>query len=180
MELGALICTPKNPLCRDCPVFSECTAYNTDTIPRYPYKSPAARVPRYQVSIGIIINEGDKSFYIQKRPSEGHLGGLWEFPGGKAEKGESPGQTLIRECREELGAEVQIIRELPLIRHAYSHFKIEITPFICSLKEPGTLQPQEAPFRWITFEQLEQYPFPAANHKLFPHLSAYLEGLELK
>jgi A/G-specific adenine glycosylase len=174
MELGAVICTPRNPRCPACP-FREaeaCTAFTTHTVDRYPFKSPTRKVPEYPVSVGIIVKEGN-TFYIQKRPSTGHLGGLWEFPGGKARKGETPEQALHRECREELGCEVEIIRSLPVVRHAYSHFKIEMSPFICRLKGED-VHPQEGlPFRWVTVDQLADYPFPAANHQIFPHLKAF-------
>ncbi|MCX6581697.1 MAG: A/G-specific adenine glycosylase [Candidatus Aminicenantes bacterium] len=171
MELGALICTPQKPRCDACPFHEQCIAFTTNTIDRYPFKSPAGKVPEYKVSIGIIIKEA--KFYIQKRPSEGHLGGLWEFPGGKAAAGESPEQTLFRECKEELGCEVEILQPLPLVRHAYSHFKIQMSPFICQLKH-GDIHPQEnRPFRWITISELDIYPFPGANHKFFPRLKEY-------
>ncbi len=173
MELGALICTPQKPQCPTCPFNEQCTAFITNTIERYPYKSPTGKVPEYRVSIGIIIKE-DK-FYIQERPSEGHLGGLWEFPGGKAAAGESPEQTLLRECKEELDCEVEILQPLPLVRHAYSHFKIQLTPFICRLKDRDILPQTNRPFRWITISELDIYPFPRANHKFFPQLKKYFK-----
>lgn len=172
MELGALVCTPKSPQCSQCPLQKQCFAFHSGGVERYPYKSPSKTVPQYRVSVGIIVRE-DK-FYIQQRPSEGHLGGLWEFPGGKSEPGETPEQTLIRECREELGCEVTIIKTLPIVRHAYSHFKIQISPFICqSIEEPKPLENQ--PFQWVTVRQLEDYPFPGANHKFFPDIREYFE-----
>ncbi|MCP5105167.1 MAG: A/G-specific adenine glycosylase [bacterium] len=171
MELGALVCTPKTAHCSRCPLKKQCIAFTTFTVDRYPFKSPAGKVPRYRVSIGIIVKEN--RFYIQKRASKGHLGGLWEFPGGKAEKGETPEQALVRECREELGCEVEVIETLPVVRHAYSHFKIEMTPFICRLGK-GNVQPVEGQlFEWIDIEELEKYPFPGANHEVFPRLKAF-------
>ncbi|NIR08318.1 MAG: NUDIX domain-containing protein, partial [Candidatus Aminicenantes bacterium] len=98
MELGAAVCMPKNPNCSSCPLNKTCTAYTTKTIEHYPYKSPLRDVPEYKVSIGIVIK--GRKFYIQRRPSEGHLGGLWEFPGGKSREGELPEETLLRECKE--------------------------------------------------------------------------------
>jgi A/G-specific adenine glycosylase len=171
MELGASICTPKHPQCSTCPLSTRCTAYQTRTIHRYPYKSPLRDVPEYNVSIGIIIKEG--KFYIQKRPSEGHLGGMWEFPGGKARENESPEQALNRECREETGAEIDIVQPLALVHHAYSHFKIHMSVFICRLKQGDVQPPPNQPFQWITAEELERYPFPGANHKFFPALKAF-------
>lgn len=171
MELGALICIPKKPLCPKCPFQLQCKAFNTHSIEQFPVKSAMAKIPEYNVSIGII--EKDNRVYIQKRPSTGHLGGLWEFPGGKARPGETPSQTLLRECLEELKTEIEIIEKLTLIHHAYTHFKIHMTVFRCHLKsntQPIIHPPQNTPSRWITLDQLDLYPFPTANHKFFPLL----------
>ncbi|MGE5340327.1 MAG: A/G-specific adenine glycosylase [Candidatus Omnitrophota bacterium] len=177
MELGATVCTPRTPACPCCPLQTGCTAYMTGTIDRYPFKSPGAKVPEYRVSIGVIFREG--RIYIQQRPPNGLLGGMWEFPGGKSQGDETPEETLVRECREELRTEVEIIERLATVRHAYSHFKIEMTVFICRLKakEPDVRPREETPFRWMTIEELETYPFPGANHKFFPALRRYIQGL---
>jgi len=173
MELGALICTPKIPQCSVCPLNKHCVAFTTNCVDRYPYKSPSGKVPEYRVSIGIILK--DNQFYIQKRPSKGHLGGLWEFPGGKAQKDETPEQALHRECKEELGCEIEIMKALPVVRHAYSHFKIEMTPFICRLKSEDVYPREHQPFLWITIDELDVYPFPGANHKFFSLLKTLLK-----
>jgi A/G-specific adenine glycosylase len=173
MELGALICTPQTPQCSMCPLNKHCVAFTTNSVDRYPYKSPSGKVPGYRVSIGIILK--DNKFYIQKRPSKGHLGGLWEFPGGKAQKDETPEQALHRECQEELGCKIEIIKPLPVVRHAYSHFKIEMTPIICRLKSENVHPRERQPFLWITIDELNAYPFPGANHKFFPLLKTLLK-----
>ena len=168
MELGASLCKPQNPKCPDCPLRDECRAYLNNTVAEFPYKSSLPKAPEYNVSIAVILRQG--KFYIQKRPSEGHLGGLWEFPGGKAEPGESPKAALLRECKEELGTEVKIIKKLALVRHAYSHFKIKMSVFLCRLEDETVQLPEGPESRWITNDELDQYPFPKANHKFFPAL----------
>jgi len=174
MEIGALICTPRSPRCPDCPLKKACVAFQTSQVDIIPYKEPTRRVPRYPVSIAVILQ--DNRFYIQKRPPEGHLGGMWEFPGGKAGPGESPEQALLRECREELGVEVTIRQKLAFVKHAYTHFQIDLTVFLCTLPalERDFTPRQAQPFAWITAEQLEKLPFPATNHKFFPALKDWL------
>jgi A/G-specific adenine glycosylase len=174
MELGAVICTPRTPRCTSCPLRENCTAYLNHAISLYPFKSPLRRAPEYNVSIGIIL-KGER-FYIQKRPSEGHLGGLWEFPGGKAKKGETARAALLRECKEELGTDIKIIKKLAVVRHAYSHFKIHMSVFVCRLSAEDIEVRSEAghPFQWITITELEKYPFPGANHKFFPALKEFI------
>lgn len=171
MELGALICTPKNPQCPTCPINKNCTAFQTNTITLYPFKPAKPKVPTYQVAVAVIVDKDH--FYIQKRPSSGHLGGLWEFPGGKAEPGETPSETLIRECYEELGIAVDILQPLAIVHHAYSHFKICLHVYLCQWKEKKPLPSTEIEYRWITIHQLNDYPFPGANHKFFPQLREY-------
>jgi len=174
MELGALICLPKVPACSFCLLQNKCFAFNNDAVAKLPFKSPAAKVPEIRVAVAVIVAEG--KFYIQKRPSSGHLGGLWEFPGGKVDENESAEQALVRECCEELGTDVVIVDNLAVVKHAYSHFKIVMSVFICSLPEgPDSVkQPEGHPFCWISIDQLEDFPFPGANHKFFPQLKGFL------
>ncbi|MBP7460548.1 MAG: A/G-specific adenine glycosylase [Candidatus Delongbacteria bacterium] len=167
MELGALICRVKSPLCPDCPLQLDCFAYRSGSTDRFPYRSPSKIIPEYRVSVAVIIR--DRQIYIQQRKAEGHLGGMWEFPGGKAESDETEIRTLQRECLEELGIEPRIRYALPIVRHAYSHFRIILTPLICYLN-PGDEPRPAVPFRWIPAHQLDQLPFPAANHKIFADL----------
>jgi A/G-specific adenine glycosylase len=175
MELGALVCSPRSPNCHICPFKEECVAFKSGTIAQFPVKPRRAKVPEYNVSIAIVV-KADR-IYIQKRPSKGHLGGLWEFPGGKSQPGETPEQTVIRECREELGTAVEIATKLAEVRHAYSHFKICLTVFICHLIGEDVQQPEGHPFKWIAIDEIEEFPFPGANHKFFPQLKHYFTEL---
>jgi len=176
MELGALVCTPRLPNCKTCPFNPSCFAFLNDKIAQLPVKSPLKKAETYNVSIAVILDK--RKLYIQRRHTNGHLGGLWEFPGGKSEPGEQPEQTLLRECREELGTDVEILSTLAIVDHAYTHFKIHMTVFICHLKN-GMFPPlSDRESCWIDPSQLEQYPFPGANHKFFPRLKQYLERLE--
>jgi A/G-specific adenine glycosylase len=172
MELGAMVCKPGKPMCEKCPLRKGCYAYNTNTIGKFPVKSPRAKVPEYKVSIAVIRD--NNKIYIQKRPSGGHLGGMWEFPGGKARKRETPEQALQRECQEELNAEVEIVAELKTLRHVYSHFKILLSVFICQA-DRKKIQPLHQPYKWIKISDLSIYPFPGANHKFFPDLIQYFQ-----
>lgn len=177
MELGALICTPRRPACDSCPLKGHCAAFAAGAAERYPVRAAAKAIPAYRVSVAILV-EGDR-FFIQQRPSRGHLGGLWEFPGGKAEPGESPSETAIRECREELGCGVEIITPLPPVRHVYSHFKIELFPFVCRVSDGEAKPGAGVPFRWIGLGEIEALPFPGANHKIFPAMREYFRNAGL-
>jgi A/G-specific adenine glycosylase len=172
MELGALVCLPKNPLCRHCPLHPCCFAFRNGQTGSLPVKGKKKPVPEYEVALAVIIRA--KKIFIQQRPEEGHLGGLWEFPGGKCRTGEKPEIAVVREVCEELKVDVEVAVKLAEVRHAYSHFKVHLHVFICR-KNSGRLS-SARPHAWIRIGELDKFPFPAANHKFFPMIADFLEG----
>jgi A/G-specific adenine glycosylase len=171
MELGALVCTPKKPLCPKCPLRQGCFAFGHGKTACLPVKGRKKPVPTHQVALAVIVRSG--KVFIQQRPETGHLGGLWEFPGGKCRAGEKPEHAVVRECQEELSVSVEVLSKLGEVRHAYSHFKVHLHVFMCGLPS-GKIRCRQ-PHRWIRKGELERYPFPAANHKIFHQLSNYQE-----
>ena len=163
MELGALICTPKNPHCKICPISFCCKANITNTQQDYPKITKRKKVPNYIVVVGIILR--DKKFFIQRRAPGSMLGGLWEFPGGKVEKDETLEAALTRELYEECGIRPIIIKKIGHVNHTYSHFSINFHGFYCAESNQKINQSGET--KWITPDQIHYYPFPKANHKLF-------------
>ncbi|MDZ7690088.1 MAG: (deoxy)nucleoside triphosphate pyrophosphohydrolase [Balneolaceae bacterium] len=104
------------------------------------------------------------------------LGGLWEFPGGKQKGDEQLEETVIRELKEELDVKVQIIRPFMKLDHAYSHFKITMHAFLCKLND-GIPQPKSSQqVKWISIEELGDYPFPKANRRLTEKLMKLGQG----
>lgn len=165
MELGALICRPSNAECDKCPLATDCTARKQVKTEVIPYKAPSKKVPHHHIGVGIIINEKNEVL-IARRPEDGMLGGLWEFPGGKQEKGESIEKTIIRELEEELGVKVEVIQPFMKLKHAYSHMKITLHAGICKIID-GNPQPKASQeIRWIDIRKLNDVPFPKANRQL--------------
>ncbi len=176
MELGATVCTPTAPACPACPLQAVCEAYAQDEQEMYPVKKKKGPVPHYDIAVGLVFNE-DGEVLIQRRPDEGLLGGLWEFPGGKQQEDEAPADACRRELREELGIEVEVERPFHRLDHAYSHFKITLHAFRCRLRA-GTPEAPTAPtaregqpLRWVLPEALGQYAFPRANRRLIEKLA---------
>lgn len=165
MELGATVCTPKNPACETCPLNTICVARAENRVQELPVKSRAKATPEYRIVVAVIVDDNNRML-VQQRPQEGLLGGLWEFPGGKVEDGETLKGALERECREELGVTVSIGPEIGTIRHAYTHFRILMTAYQCTIQSGNVTT--ELPTRWITLNEIDELPFPKANHKLFP------------
>ncbi len=172
MEIGATICKPTNPDCNNCPISFDCIAFKTVKTDVIPYKSPAKKKPHKHIGVGIIQRD-DGKVLIALRPEDVMLGGLWEFPGGKQEKGETIEQTVERELAEELGVEVTAYEEFMTLKHVYSHFSITMHAFLCRLisGEPKPKSSQE--IRWVDISELTQYPFPKANKRLTEKLMNY-------
>ena len=168
MELGATVCLPKKPACAACPLKKICAAAAQGQQDRFPPPKPRAPSKKIEVSAAVIRRNG--KVFIQQRPHKGLMGGLWEFPGGKLEKGESPEAALTREIHEELGVRVTPGEKLLTIRHTYTQFRVTLHVFPCKL-EKGRLNPTQCEqWKWVLPEELDRYPFPAANVKIVAHL----------
>jgi A/G-specific adenine glycosylase len=174
MELGQTICLPQNPRCLICPLNTICLARQRGTQLERPVRPPPKRVPHYDVVAAIIWETGDpapdRRFLITQRPLDGLLGGLWEFPGGKLEPGESLPDALRREIREELAIAVEPGEALIVIDHAYTHFRITLHAFhaIYSGGEPQHLG--VADHAWVTLSDLDRYAFAVTDRKIITRL----------
>lgn len=125
--------------------------------------------PPVPVVCAIILRDG--RIMLAQRPPDKKLGGLWEFPGGKVEPGESAEAALHRELQEELGCAVRITETLASFVHAYDWGRIELIPFICELTaESAEPHPHEhTALAWVEREQLHSYELAPAD---VPLLSA--------
>jgi len=168
MDIGSQVCKPNQANCYKCPLENSCMARKTDSPEIYPSPKLKKQIPNYDVVTGIIW-KNDKLLILQ-RDEKNHLGGLWEFPGGKMKNGESHVQTLTREIKEECGFDVDVQSKIGSIKHIYSHFSIKMTSFHCVSKNNSTLNTTQ-PYKWIKPAQIKDLPFPKANHKLFAILN---------
>ena len=165
MELGATLCRPKSPQCLLCPWRDFCQAQALGQPEAFPVPRPRKPIPHYDVVAAVTVRE-DGRVLVARRRQEDMLGGLWEFPGGKCEDGETLPDALRREMREELGIEVSVGEELIVVEHAYTHFRITLYAFACRLMagEPVCIDCDD--FRWATLEEISALPMSVADRKI--------------
>jgi A/G-specific adenine glycosylase len=169
MELGRTVCKPRNPACTTCPIFLHCDAFNKGTQHLRPVKKAKAPTPHYDVAAGIIRDAAGR-LLITQRPLDGLLGGLWEFPGGKLERGETLPDCLRRELQEELAIQVEVGALFTVVDHAFTHFRITLHAYECRYisGEPQRIGVRD--FAWIDDSQLDEYSFGKADREVIKAL----------
>jgi A/G-specific adenine glycosylase len=162
MELGQRVCTFRAPRCEACPLAADCKGRASGEPERWPSKKPKKEVPHKEVAIGVIWDRD--RFYVQRREEKGLLGGLWEFPGGKREKGETFEECLRREIKEETGFLVDVGPYLTTVKHRYTHFSVELHTYHCFLKKG------KGPGLWVSIEEVNKLALPKANLMILDEL----------
>ena len=124
-----------------------------------------------KIGVGIIRNSQGK-ILIDRRRATGEMGGLWEFPGGKIEPGETIEDCIRREIKEELGIDVSVEDCLSVIEHEYSQFKVTLFIHYCQYikGKPRTIECDE--IRWVSPSELDRYTFPEANYEIITLLQS--------
>ncbi len=174
MELGALICR-KKPLCTLCPLQSICESLRLGIVHERPVPGKKTSITPLQVVTGVLIHEG--KIFVQKRLSTGVWGNLWEFPGGRIEKDESPQDAIVREFMEETGFTVRVVKDYGIIRHGYTTYRITLHCFAVqfvtaqeSFEQNALPEPQltaATAYTWSNLQELHNFAMPAAHRKLW-------------
>lgn len=155
MDLGATVCTRQRPACGACPLQTNCRAYATDSVMRYPAPRPRTVTPVRRTTF-VIVRRTDGSVLLERRPPTGVWGGLWAFP-------EAPPQADIEKwCLERLGYQPIAHLELPPKQHRFTHFQLDIRPVLVEVNDPpmGVMELE----RWVwykdKFTEWRGYPTP--------------------
>ena len=121
------------------------------------------------IAIAVVI-DAENNVLIGQRPEGVPLAGLWEFPGGKMEVGETPEIAAQRECLEETGLQVAPHRRYPAEVHQYDHGAVELN-FVFCLPYGPSFAPR-SPYQWVPIGELSRYEFPAGNRRILAMLTA--------
>ena len=168
MELGATVCTPKNPSCHQCPVQKYCASHKAGDPQHLPVKAKKKPRPHHTLCAGIVWHN-DKVL-ITQRPQNGLLGGLWEFPAGMQRSGEALQDTCIRGIRETAGINIEIDSRYRTVKHAFTHFSITLHTFHGHCVK-GKARPLTCDnLAWVLLPHLDAYAFSRTSRKLIDHL----------
>jgi len=156
MELGETICLPRKPLCPQCPLKNNCTSFEKGLQEQRPVRKVKPKIPHYEVAAAVISRSG--KYLLTRRPEGKLLAGMWEFPGGKLEPGETLPEGLKRELHEELNIHVEVKDCFGVYPHGYTHFTVRVHALICRIIT-GRLQPREGQaLAWLSPHEFEHYP----------------------
>jgi len=163
MDLGATICLPKKPRCLLCPLLGECEAQKAGVQEECPVLKPKAEVPHVVHAAAIIIQRG--RVLLAKRPAEGLLGGMWEFPNGRVNGDFAKG--LPKAIRAGYPLKVSVNEAVIVVQHAYSHFRVTVHAYRCELVEMS----KKENLKWVKLSELEEVPMGRVDRQIARALS---------
>ncbi|MEI8206157.1 MAG: A/G-specific adenine glycosylase [Kiritimatiellales bacterium] len=169
MELGALVCLPKNPKCAECPLQNFCAAFAKGSPAKFPVVGKKAKVPHIIVGAAVTMNRKSEVLIAQRKQDD-MLGGLWEFPGGKQEPGETIEECIARELDEELGIKTVVGEHVMTVNHAYSHFTMTMHVHRTRIVSGRPRPIHCADYEWVKVPNLGKYAYSKADLQVVAQL----------
>ena len=164
MDLGSMICTPKNPNCLSCPLKNLCQGYLSGNPDRYPLRTFKKPIP-HMTSVSAVIQK-DGKVLIHQRPPHGLLGGLWEFPNWKIEEKSRLRLRLRNYIKKEIGMNVEIKESIGTFHQTYSHFKLTLHVFKCNALEG------RGKGEWVSIKKLDRLPISRIHRRIAENLKS--------
>jgi len=158
IDLGSLLCTPKEPQCPRCPLRNLCKAKALGKPEKYPSRTVKKKVP-YIEAISAVIQKNGKVL-LRQRPQNGLLGGLWEFPGWKIEEKRSLRLRLRNYIKKETGTNVKVKESIGTFHQTYSHFKLTLHVYLCQFLDG------KGKGRWILIQNLHLLPMSRIHRRI--------------
>jgi A/G-specific adenine glycosylase len=169
MDLGATICTPKDPQCARCPLHRLCKATASGNVERFPSRGIKRPIPSIKAVSAVIRKDGH--VLLRQRPAKGLLGGLWEFPDWRVNHREDSELKLLRFIKNELGIRIKTKEFLGSFKHTYSHFKLTLHVYLCQAaggKNVGT---------WVPLRNLRLFPMSRLHRRIAQNLQEKLQKM---
>ena len=158
MDLGSMLCTPKDPQCPHCPLQNFCKGKASGDPERYPTKGPKKRIPHINAISAVIQRDG--KVLLNRRPPKGLLGGLWEFPNWKIEEKKRLRLRLRNYVKKNMGMNVKVKEPIGTFRQTYSHFSLTLHAYRC---QPIT---GKGKGRWVPLQGLDTLPMSRIHRKI--------------
>ena len=158
MDLGAMICTPKEPQCPECPLLNLCNGRASGDPERFPTKTLKKKIPHIEAISAVIRDDG--KVFLQRRPPKGLLGGLWEFPNWPIEGKKDLEEYLKHKVKSEIGLKVKSEDLIGSFQQTFSHFKLTLQVFHCrplNGKRRG---------RWVPIRSLSLFPMSRIHRRI--------------
>ena len=139
-------------------------------------KSPLPSPGKIVYVVAVALVDSDGCVLLAQRPAGKKMAGLWEFPGGKIEQGETPETALIRELKEELGIDTEesCLAPLTFASHRYEDFHLFMPLYVCRVWKGVVTSKEGQGFAWVSPQDLDKYPMPPADIPLVPILQKLL------
>jgi len=165
MELGATVCSPRAPLCGECPLSELCLALERDTVLERPMPRPRRTVPLKTWAVALCERQG--RILIVRRIPSGLLGGLWELPGCEvSDDAVAYAEPLAASLQTALGVRLSQATEVAQVRHAYTHFRIAVHVLRVELEgEPTVSHPWDRQ-HWLVADEMSRYAFTGVTNKI--------------
>ena len=160
MDLGSMLCIPKDPQCPRCPLRYLCKAKASGTPERYPSKVAKKKIPHITAISAVIQKDG--RVLLNKRPPNGLLGGLWEFPNWKIEEKRRLRLRLRNHIKKEMGMNVEVKESIGVFHQTFSHFKLTLHIYQCQSSNSN----KKRKGKWIPIKNLDQLAMPKIHRKI--------------
>ncbi len=170
MELGALVCLPRKPICSECPLQKVCIAHRTKRTDVIPFRKKAASIPhRHEVVLIVTYkNSNETHILLRQRPHTGLLAGLWEFPSLEITSLKMPLPRKARDLAKRLGMPSESkLTKSTTVEHAFTHFRQTLHVFQAKLSTPVPLPSTD--YRWCTPSDLENLPLSRSQRRIANH-----------
>lgn len=179
MDLGSLVCTPKEPQCEECPLIQECLAFQQGKTAQIPIPKPKVHYEsRHEIALILRKSPHSEEICLLRYASGQRWAGLWDFPRTTLPEKSVRNTVLKRFTQETLGLKIQLGKQLHTLRHGVTRYRIFLEAYLAMAVNPeqlATATPHGESIRWVSMHDLHHYPLSSTGRILAEKLLAELE-----